>query len=210
MLRPSARRRARSSPASQLGSRLQPERRMAALSSTELAGRGAGRGGSRSLVEIGSTRGGSRPAALSTRRANSYQVVEPWLVTWNDAGMAPEGELDDPFREVGGRGRAARAGRRRNGALLPARARRSTVFDHVAPGPAVHPRRANDRVSGVELALAAELGAPVDRQRVGVVPFDVGPGRGAVEDVVGRQVAEVCSDEAGGLGDVAGAEGVDR
>src|SRR5262249_30757224 len=43
-----------------------PASRMAALSSTELAGRGAGRGGSRSDVAMGETRSGSCPANSNT------------------------------------------------------------------------------------------------------------------------------------------------
>ena len=41
------------------------------------------------------------------------------------------------------------------------------------------------------------------------VPLDVGAGRGAVEDVVGRDVDDVGADAPGRLGDVAGPEGVD-
>ena len=44
-------------------------------------GRVAARGGSSSAVLIGSTRPGSSPAAVSTTRANSYQLTAPWLVT---------------------------------------------------------------------------------------------------------------------------------
>ena len=51
--------------------------RRAALSRTELAGRGAGRGGSSSAVAMGSTRSGSWPGASRTARAKPYQVVTP-------------------------------------------------------------------------------------------------------------------------------------
>src|SRR5437764_9445826 len=54
-----------------------PDSRKAALSSTELAGRGAGRGGFSSAVLIGCTRPGSIPAAPRMARANSNQVVAP-------------------------------------------------------------------------------------------------------------------------------------
>src|SRR5207248_7510831 len=63
-----------------------PPRRNAALSSTELTGRGAGRGGSRSSVAMGRTRPGSRPATSSTLRANSNQETAPWFVTWKTPG----------------------------------------------------------------------------------------------------------------------------
>src|SRR5579875_153161 len=63
-----------------------PARRRAALSSTEFAGRRAGRGGSSSAVAIGSTRFASRPAARSTSQANPNQVVSPWFVTWKVPG----------------------------------------------------------------------------------------------------------------------------
>src|SRR5581483_2678745 len=63
-----------------------PAAASARLSSTELAGRGASRGGSRSEVAIGSTRPGSIPAAARTSRARPNQLVAPWLVTWNTPG----------------------------------------------------------------------------------------------------------------------------
>src|SRR5690606_5516234 len=63
-----------------------PWSRRARLSSTELAGRGAGRGGSSSAVLIGLIRSGSWPAAANTARANPYQLTAPWLVVWNTPG----------------------------------------------------------------------------------------------------------------------------
>ena len=60
--------------------------RSAALSSTELDGRGAGRGGSSSAVVIGRTLSGSAPAARRMSRTKPYQVVAPWLVTWKMPG----------------------------------------------------------------------------------------------------------------------------
>ena len=49
---------------------------------------------------------------------------------------------------------------------------------------------------------------PYTDKRVRVVPFEIRPGRSAVEDVVGRQVADVRPDVAGSLGDITGAEAV--
>ena len=59
-----------------------PRARRTALSRTLLAGRGAGRGGSSSAVEIGRTSAGSCPRARTISTTNSYQVTAPWLVTW--------------------------------------------------------------------------------------------------------------------------------
>ena len=53
---------------------------MARLSSTEFAGRGAGRGGSSSEVAMGRTLAGSSPAAARTSRTNSYQDAAPAFV----------------------------------------------------------------------------------------------------------------------------------
>ena len=56
------------------------------LSSTELAGRGAGRGGSSSAVLMGRTRSGSAPASANTARTKPHHVVAPLLVTWKIPG----------------------------------------------------------------------------------------------------------------------------
>ena len=76
------------------------------------------------------------------------------------------------------------------------------------PGGPHHGRRpAGDLV---DLHLATELAAPVDRAGRGRVPLDVGPIERSVEDVVGRDVDEVGADAGRCLGDVTGAERVDR
>ena len=69
-------------PSCQSGRSGRPARRRAALSSTELAGRGAGRGGSRSAVAIGSHPAGvgRRPPAPPARSRTRWSA--PWLVTW--------------------------------------------------------------------------------------------------------------------------------
>ena len=80
----------------------------------------------------------------------------------------------------------------------PARGEAQHGLDHVRPRACRTPMTVRTIVwPRIELALAAELGAPVDRERVRVVPLDVRAGRGAVEDVVGRQVAHVRADERG-------------
>ena len=62
------------------GSGASPARAHASWSSTEYAGRGAGRG-NRSLV-VGRTRSGSAPSSSNTARASPYQVVAPVAVPW--------------------------------------------------------------------------------------------------------------------------------
>jgi hypothetical protein len=59
-----------------------------------------------------------------------------------------------------------------------------------------------------DLVLAAQLGGAVDRPRAGGVPLDVRARLGAVEDVVGRHVAEVGTRPAAGVGHPPGPEGV--
>ena len=82
--------------------------------------------------------------------------------------------------------------------------------DHVGPVGPAHPRGADDGGPGRALPLAAQLGPAVDRERVGLVPLDVGARGRPVEDVVGREVDEVGPATPGRLGHVAGAQGVDR
>ena len=195
---------------SQLGSSSQPDSRKAALSSTELAGRGAGRGGSSSAVEIGSTLALSRPAASSDEaRRSRTRSSSPG----SSRGRCRDGGPSERSTTLAARS-AAEVGlprwssTKRSASCALGQAQHG--LDHVGPGAAVHPGGADDRVAVVELALAAELGAPVDRQRVRGVPLEIGPGERAVEDVVGRQVADVRADQAGRLGDVARAERVDE
>src|SRR5258706_29654 len=61
-----------------------PIDRMATLSRTDDAGRGAGRPSF--AVEMRETRAGSAPARATTAAAKSNHVVGPWLVTWNVPG----------------------------------------------------------------------------------------------------------------------------
>ena len=160
---------------SQPGSGSHPRSRSAALSRTELAGRGAGRGGVSSLVEMGSTRPGSRPAAPDHQTGKLVPGRRALVGDVEDARELAERELD---------GRLGHAGsRRRASALivhetkrLGSRCQSEHCLHHVRPGPAAHPRGSDDRVTRPELALAPELRAPVDGQRVRIVPLDVRAG----------------------------------
>ena len=147
--------------------------RRAALSSTELAGRGAGRGGSSSAVVIGRTLSGSAPAATRMSRTNPYQVVAPWLVTWKMPGTRADGEA---ARMAGARS-AVKVGQPRwsstkasSRAVERGRAPSCTMLRPVG---AAHPRRAHDaRARRVhrDRVLAGPLRPAVDRLRVRVDP----------------------------------------
>ena len=76
-----------------------------------------------------------------------------------------------------------------------------------AVGPA-QPARPHNGGPGPALTFARQLGGAVDRGRARGVPLPVRTRGGPVEDVVGRHVDDVRSNESGGLGDVAGAGGI--
>ncbi len=113
-----------------------PAVRRTALSRTLLAGRGAGRGGSSSEVEIGRTTAGSRPAAATTAWANSNHVTAPWLVTW----WTPPRRSSASRRSIGARSavnvgqpRWSSTNARRPGVSSPAASRRRIVATMFAP-----------------------------------------------------------------------------
>ena len=188
-----------------------PTSRSAALSSTELAGRGAGRG----RVELGrgdrlAPGAGSSPAAASDgARRSSYQVVTPWLVTWKMPGQPLGGQHGrrPPARSAVKVGQPRWSSTKRSGPSPPAR--RSTVLTMLAPcGPHTHDVRTIVG-AGIELLLAAELGAPVDRQRVGRVPLEVGHAARCRRRRSRSRCRRGGPRPAGRLGHVPGPEGVD-
>ena len=78
-----------------------PAIRNTALSSTLLAGRGAGRGGCSSAVVIGRTMSGFLPIAATTSRAKPYQLVARLVGDVMDAAAAVDGDPAQHRREVG-------------------------------------------------------------------------------------------------------------
>ena len=132
--------------------------RSAALSRAELAGRGAGRGGSSSAVAMGSTRPGSWPAASRTARAKPNHEVTPALVTWKVPGSrSVPSTARTPARSAVKVGLPRWSSTKRSGPGWPAR--RSTVRTMLAPcAPHTHDVRTTVD-AGVELELAAELAA---------------------------------------------------
>ena len=144
--------------ARQSGSSAMPDSRSAALSSTEFCGRGAGRGGTSSSVEIGSTTAVSPPAASTTAQAKPNQVVVPWFVTWN----RPLRRSSDSETSVRARSCATvglRAGRRRSAADRRPRGGENGLH-HVRSVPADEPRGATTSPSPADLALSPSLERP--------------------------------------------------
>ena len=122
-----------------------PDSRRAALSSRELAGRGAGRGGSRSAVAIGSTRSGSWPGGGQDRPGEAEPGGLPLVGHVEGARTPVEGQPDHGPGQVGGEGRAAvlvvdePQRRRRVGGGQP-----QDRLDHVGAVGAADPGRAHD------------------------------------------------------------------
>jgi len=83
-------------------------------------------------------------------------------------------------------------------------------FDHVRAVRAAHPAGPDDEAVGTDVALAGELGSPVDRGRIRFVGLDVGFGLRAVEHVVGRHVDDAGTDAGRRFRDMAGSDVVDR
>ena len=150
---------------------------------------------------VGPGLGQDRPHEAPPGRGAAVGGVE-------DPGPPVETERHDGGRQIGGERRRPvlvvdEAQRRRRPP-----ARRSAVRDDVvAVGPA-QPARPDDGRAGPALALTGQLGGAVDRRRVRGVPLPVGAVGRAVEDVVGRHVDDVRAHQRGGLGDVAGADGI--
>ena len=126
-----------------------PDRRRAALSSRELAGRGAGRGGSRSEVAMGSTRSGSSPAAARVARAKPNQVVSPLVGHVEHPRTPVEGQADHGPGQVGGEGGAAvLVVDEPEGAVGIGSGQPENGLDHVGAVGAAHPGRPHDGGGG--------------------------------------------------------------
>ena len=165
------------------GSKGSPDSRSAALSSRELAGRGAGRGGSSSAVAMGSTRSGSWPAAASIGPGEAEPGGLALVGHVEGARPAVERQADHGPGQVGGEGRARRAGRRRSAAEpRVGGGQAQDGLDHVGAVGAAHPGRPDHGGRGAgeasDLGLAAQLAAPVDRARVRAGPTRRRAGRG--------------------------------
>ena len=166
----------RARPSCQSGSAGSPLRRRAMLSSTELAGRGAGQrrvelGGRDGLhpLGIGAGLGQHRPHEAPPGGGAAVGHVE-------DPGPAVEPEGHDGGRQVGGEGRRP--------VLVVDEAQLAVALgqaqggdDHVGAVGAAQPARAHDGRPGPALALARQLGGAVDRGRARGVPLPVGRGR---------------------------------
>ena len=184
----------RARPSRQSGRAGRPPRRSAMLSSTELVGRGAMIGGSRSAVAIGFTRSGSAPTSARGPHARiPTRSSSPQLVTWKIPGRR-----SSPNVTIAGARSAVNVGRTVlvvDEAKLPSplgQAQRRA--HHVgAVGPA-DPAGPHDRASPGGTRARPPASMPRRPTPGWVVPLPVGPGRGAVEDVVRRDVDHVRPD----------------
>ena len=170
----------------------------------ELAGRGAGRGGSSSAVVMGLIRSGSWPAAANTARANPYQLTAPgW---WCGTPRTRSIPASPPWRPGPRRRSDDRSGRRRLSVsrssataaacltMLPCRPHTHDVRAIVQPG------SISDSPPSL-LRLYTDCGLGRSHRRTG--------GLGAVEHVVGGHVDDVRPDPAGAVGHEAGRRAVD-
>ncbi len=156
---------------------------------------------------------GSHPLGIGARLRQDRPHEPP------PGGGAAVGDVEDPGPPVeseghDGRGQVGREGRRpvlvvdEAQLAVAAAGQAQRGHDHVGAVGAAHPARPHDGRPGSALALARQLGGAVDRRRARCVPLPVGPGAGAVEDVVGRHVDHVRAHQRRRLGHVAGADGV--
>ena len=186
-----------------------PAARHLALSSTLLAGRGAGRGGSSSADVIGRTISTGWPDARRISCTNSNHVTAPGVREVEDARAAFGGDRTERRGEVGRERRAAplvvderQVGARRREA--------QHELDHVVAVLAADPRRPHDGRVRTGQPLTGELRDPVHRLRVRRVVLAVRAIERAVEDVVGADMDEMGADLFGGRRNVADGVGVDR
>ena len=165
----------RARPSCQSGRAGSPLRRSAMLSSTELAGRGAGRGGSSSAVRdrlhplgVGARLGEDRPHEAPPGRGAAVGHVEdaragrsrPRVTT---AGARSAVKVGDPCWSSTKRSSPVAVGQAQRGR------------HHVGAVGAAQPAGAHDGRPGPALALARQLGRAVDRRRARRVPLPVGP-----------------------------------
>ncbi len=199
----------RASASCQSGRRGRPDRRRAALSRTELAGRGAGRGGSSSAVVIGSTAARVVAGGREDRPGEAVPGGHSLVGHVESAGEPLGGQHRERPGQVGGEGRAPVLVVDETQRARADAASRRTVPTMLAPwAPETHDVRTTV-ASGPDLLLAAPAWSARRPRGGGAGPIPVGPVRGPVEDVVGRDVDEMGADAAGRLGHVPGAEGVD-
>ena len=131
----------------------------------------------------------ARPPRAPPGRTRTTMVA-PLLVTWNVPGRrSVASTASTPARSAVKVGLPRWSSTKRSGPGLLGQAQHGA--HHVGAVRAAHPRRAHHGGPRVELVLAAELAAAVHRHRVGRVPLPVRAGRGAVEDVVGRDVDDM-------------------